>query len=179
MPRRSRTGCARDPAGIAYVDLRAATAAMFAQFRERTLGALGAGTLAILAILAIGLRSPPAAMQAIAPALLGAGWVALAVIAFGGGLSLFHLIALMLVLGIGVNYALFAQAAARRGDGLRDVAVTLALVSGTTAFAFGAMAVSGIPVLRAIGVTVLGGTALTLVACALVVHPPISARVPA
>ncbi len=170
---------ARDPAGIAYVDLRAATGAMFAQFRARTLVAVGVGTLAILAILAIGLRSPQAALQAIAPALLGAGWVALAVIAFGGGLSLFHLIALMLVLGIGVNYALFAQAAARRGDALRDVGVTLALVSGTTAFAFAVMAVSGIPVLRAIGVTVLGGTVLTLVACTLIVHPPLRARVSA
>jgi predicted exporter len=157
------------PAGVEFIDLHARTSAMFAQFRRRTFGAIVAGTLAIIAILAIGLRSPRAAASAVTPALVSAAWTALGVIAFGGGLSLFHLIALMLVLGIGVNYALFAQNAAVRGDSLRALVVTLAVVSGTTAFAFAAMATSAIPVLRAIGVTVFAGTLFTLVACALVV----------
>jgi predicted exporter len=128
--------------------------------------------VAIWAILTLGLRAPRAATQAMAPALIGACWTALGVIAFGGGLSLFHLIALMLVLGIGVNYALFAQDAAQRGDSLRGLAVTLGVVGGTTCFAFGMMATSAIPVLRAIGVSVLAGTLLTLAACALVFSAP-------
>jgi len=160
-----------DPEGATFVDLRAQTAAMFAQFRRRIVAAIVAGALAICVILAIGLRSPRAALEAVAPALAGAAWTALGVVAFGGGLSLFHLIALMLVLGIGVNYALFAQAAADRGDALRELVVTLAVVSGTTAFAFAVMASSAIPVLRAIGVTVLAGTLSTLCACALIVRP--------
>jgi len=160
-----------DPVGATFVDLRAQTAAMFAQFRRRIAAAIVAGALAICVILAIGLRSPRAALEAVAPALAGATWTALGVVAFGGGLSLFHLIALMLVLGIGVNYALFAQAAADRGDALRELVVTLAVVSGTTAFAFAVMASSAIPVLRAIGVTVLAGTLSTLCACALIVRP--------
>ncbi len=164
------------PDGAELVDLHARTATMFSQFRRRTLAAIVAGALAITMILAVGLHSPSAAAQAIAPALLGATWTALGVIAFGGGLSLFHLIALMLVLGIGVNYALFAQGAATRGDAWRSLALTLGVVSGTTCFAFGVMATSATPVLRAIGVSVLAGTLLTLVACALVVSPPARVR---
>jgi predicted exporter len=164
------------PGGAELVDLHARTATMFSQFRRRTLAAIFAGALAITAILAIGLRSPSAAAHAIAPALLGTTWTALGVVAFGGGLSLFHLIALMLVLGIGVNYALFAQGAAARGDAWRSLALTLGVVSGTTCFAFGVMATSAIPVLRAIGVSVLAGTLLTLVACALVVSPAARVR---
>jgi len=160
---------------VEFIDLHARTSAMFAQFRRRTFAAIIAGTLAIAVILAIGLRSPRAAAQAIAPALIGATWTALIMIGVGGGLSLFHLIALMLVLGIGVNYALFAQSAAARGDPLRNLVVTLGVVSGTTAFAFAMMATSAIPVLRAIGATVLAGTVLTLIACALVISAPPSA----
>lgn len=173
----ARLAAAAQPA--TYVDLRERTTRMLAQFRVRTLAAIIAGALSIGVILAIGLRSPRAAAVAIAPALLGASWSALCVIAFGGGLSLFHLIALMLVVGIGVNYALFAQAAATNGDALRDLLVTLALVSGTTAFAFATMATSLIPVLHAIGLTVLGGTLFTLLACALVVRQPPREALPA
>ncbi len=162
-------GRLRAQQGVELIDLHAQTSAMFAQFRRRTFLAIVGGALAIAVILAIGLRSPRAAMSALAPALIGATWAALGIIAFGGGLSLFHLIALMLVLGIGVNYALFAQSAAARKDSLPSLIVTLAVVSGTTSFAFAIMATSAIPVLRAIGVTVLTGTLLTLVACALVV----------
>lgn len=160
-----------DPAAATFVDLRAQATAMFAQFRRRTFAAIVAGALVIGIILAVGLESVRAAAEALAPALVGVAWTALGVMAFDGGLSLFHVIALMLVLGIGVNYGLFAQAAADRGDALRDLVATLALVSGTTAFAFAAMASSTIPVLRGIGVTVLTGTLSTLLACALIVRP--------
>ncbi len=167
-------------AAATLIDLRQQTSAMFAQFRARTFAAIVAGASAIVLILAIGLRSLRAAAAAIAPSLLGATWTAAGVIAFGGGLSIFHLIALMLVLGIGVNYALFVQRAASRGDSLPELCVMLAVVSGTTCLAFGAMATSGIPVLRAIGLTVVAGTVATLAACALVFAPGAgSAPVPA
>ena len=153
---------ARVGGDVRYVDLRAATTTLFEGVRKRTLAAIGAGLVVVLAILAVGLRSPMAALLAMLPAVLGATWSALVVVAFGNGLSVFHLIALLLVVGIGVNYALFVRAAPSPRHAVR----TLAVVGATTATAFAMMATSSLAVLRALGVTVLAGTLATLFICA-------------
>ncbi len=153
--------------GVTLVDLHRASTALFGDLRARTLTVVCAGLVAVYALLAAGLRAPWRAAVTIAPALVGALWAALFVTAFAGGLSIFHLIALLLVVGIGVNYALFAQSAHARGVPRIGLVRTLAVVSATTCFAFGVLAVSSIPVLRAVGLTVLAGTVSTLVVCAL------------
>ena len=153
--------------GVTLVDLHAASTALFGNLRARTLTAVCAGLVAVYALLAAGLRAPVRAALVVAPALVGALWAALLVTAFAGGLSIFHLIALLLVVGIGVNYALFAQSAHARGVSRIGLVRTLAVVSATTCFAFGVLAMSSIPVLRAVGLTVLAGTVSTLVVCAL------------
>ena len=74
---------------------------------------------------------------------------------------------LLLVLGVGINYALFfARAAAAHEDSRRTLR-TLAVVSGTTMCAFGVLALSRIAVLQVIGVTVALGVIYSLVCCAL------------
>ncbi|HEV8500943.1 MAG TPA: hypothetical protein VGR63_05160 [Casimicrobiaceae bacterium] len=153
--------------GVTLVDLHAASTALFGNLRARTLTAVCVGLVAVYALLAAGLRAPVRAALVVAPALVGALWAALLVTAFAGGLSIFHLIALLLVVGIGVNYALFAQSAHARGVSRIGLVRTLAVVSATTCFAFGVLAMSSIPVLRAVGLTVLAGTVSTLVVCAL------------
>ena len=153
--------------GVILVDLHAASTALFGDLRARTLTAVCGGLVAVYALLAAGLRAPVRAALVVAPALVGALWAALLVTAFAGGLSIFHLIALLLVVGIGVNYALFAQSAHARGVSRIGLVRTLAVVSATTCFAFGVLAMSSIPVLRAVGLTVLAGTVSTLVVCAL------------
>ena len=154
--------------GVALVDLHRASTALFADLRMRTLAAVGAGLVVVYALLAAGLRAPSRAAVAMLPALVGASWAALAVAAFAGGLSIFHLIALLLVVGIGVNYGLFAQSAVGRGVSQGALVRTLVVVGATTCFAFGVLAMSSIPVLRAVGFTVLVGTVSTLAVCALV-----------
>lgn len=156
---------------VEFIDLRAQTGALFAQFRDRTLVAIAGSVGLIALLLVVTLRSLAAAGAVLAPALLGAGWAALAIIAFAGGLSLFHLVALMLVLGIGVNYALFLQHAFAQGDLPRAPMTTLMVVASTTGFAFAVMASSAIPVLHALGITVLVGVLATLVACILCLTP--------
>jgi predicted exporter len=150
------------------VDLRARSSMLFARLRSRTGLAIAGGVLAIALCLVGGLRSGAAAARALGPALAGAAWAALAMVAFGGGLSIFHLIALMLVIGIGVNYGLFLEEMRLRHDSPGALALTLVVVGATTLCAFAAMASSSIPVLRAIGATVVVGTASTLLVCALV-----------
>jgi predicted exporter len=154
---------ARIGGDVRYVDLRAATTTLFEGVRRRTLAAIAGGLVVVLGILSVGLRSPAEALLVMIPAMLGATWSALLVVAFGGGLSVFHLIALLLVVGIGVNYALFVRAA----DSPRRAVRTLAVVGATTATAFAMMATSSLAVLRALGVTVLVGTIATLAICAI------------
>src|SRR4030095_10879555 len=81
--------------------------------------------------------------------------------AAGTPLTVFHFVALLLTLGIGVNYALVIERA-RRGDAAPDLWRTLAVVSATALCTFGLLAWSSAPVLRAIGVTVCLGVALSL-----------------
>jgi predicted exporter len=76
---------------------------------------------------------------------------------FGVELTLFHLVALILAAGLGLDYALFFDHA---GDDHADQLRTLhALVvcSLTTLLVFLLLALSSIPVLRAIGTTVTIG----------------------
>ena len=78
----------------------------------------------------------------------------------GHKLSLFHLISLLLVLGICLDYSLFFN---RESSTTRDasqtlIGITVCMVS--TLAVFGLLALSDIPVLAAIGSTVAMGVAL-------------------
>ncbi|MEO8485924.1 MAG: hypothetical protein ABI585_06240 [Betaproteobacteria bacterium] len=153
---------------VEIVDLRGEVGALLGAFRERAMIATGLGVTMIFAILAIGLRSPSRAARVVAPAILAALWTLAAIAGTGHALTIFHLIAVLLVIGVGVNYMLFLFPAA--GERIAGTALaSLAVVSATTLCAFGSMATSSIPVLRALGVTVTLGVVATLVACALLV----------
>ncbi|MDN4051871.1 MMPL family transporter [Massilia sp. YIM B02763] len=80
----------------------------------------------------------------------------------GQGLQLFHVLALMLLLGVGVDYGIFIQEDADK----RDVAPWLAvgLSAASTLLSFGLLALSGTPALHAFGLTMLLGTALVWLA---------------
>ena len=161
-----RRALARD--GVEIVDLRGEVGSLLGAFRERATLATALGVAMIYAILAIGLKAPGRAARVVAPAILAALWTLAAIAATGHALTIFHLIAALLVVGVGVNYMLFAFPA--RGERISDTALmSLAVVSATTLCAFGAMATSAIPVLNALGVTVTLGVVATLVACALLV----------
>ena len=153
---------------VEVVDLRGEVGALLGAFRERALVATGLGVAMIYAILAFGLRSPIRAARAIAPAMLAALWTLAAIAGAGHALTIFHLLAVLFVIGVGVNYMLFVFPAT--GERISDTAlVSLAVVSATTLCAFGAMATSSIPVLSALGVTVTLGVVATLLASALLV----------
>ncbi len=80
-------------------------------------------------------------------------------------LQLFHVLALMLLLGVGVDYGIFMQEDPQRGRDTPWLAVGLS--AANTLLSFGLLALSHTPALRAFGLTMLVGTALTwlLVPC--------------
>jgi predicted exporter len=83
----------------------------------------------------------------------------LAMLGFAGqSLQLFHVLALMLLLGVGVDYGIFMQE--RHGESRDAPWLAVGLSAANTLLSFGLLALSGTPALRAFGLTMLGGTAL-------------------
>ncbi len=153
-------------ARVIALDLRAESSQLMAAFRQRAMLFSGLGALLILGVLAHGLRSAPQALRLMAPVLLAIAMTAGTLVALGRPLSVLHLVALLLVLGVGINYALFFARAAAAQEEIRRTLRTLAVVSSTTLCAFGMLALSRIAVLGVIGVTVALGVAYSLVLCA-------------
>ena len=85
----------------------------------------------------------------------------------GHALSIFHLVALLLVIGVGSNYSLFfdnenfARATPER------TLASLVLCNVSTIIGFGILSFSGAPVLAAIGSTVACGAFLSLLFAAI------------
>ena len=93
-------------------------------------------------------------------------------LAAGFRISLFNLVALLLVVGIGLNYALFFNRPAPGREERERTLLSLAVCCGTTLCAFGCLAFSEKPVLRAIGITVALGTILSLAMSAVLSEQP-------
>jgi len=99
-----------------------------------------------------------ATWRVLAPTALGSiATLALLGIA-GQSLQLFHVLALMLILGVGVDYGIFLQEHGVRRDPIAWLAVVLSALS--TLLSFGLLSLSKTPALQAFGVTMLIGTSL-------------------
>jgi predicted exporter len=86
----------------------------------------------------------------------------LAILGFASqNLQLFHVLALMLLLGVGVDYGIFMQEHPNRRDASQWL--TVGLSAASTILSFGLLALSKTPALHAFGLTMLIGVALTWV----------------
>ncbi|MEJ2403849.1 MAG: MMPL family transporter [Candidatus Thiodiazotropha sp.] len=145
---------------IHYLNLRQETSRLVGEFRSKFLARVALGGLFMLLLLWYGLRSLRQAILTLLPIVV-AILVTVAIL-FGSGdsLNLFHLISLMLVLGIGLDYSLFFNRPDQVSEQLRTLhALTICAISTSGVFAI--LASSSIPVLRAIGLTVAIGVALS------------------
>jgi predicted exporter len=157
-----------EPTRYLWLDFKATSNALITHYRGGILLYSGLGALAILALLSWQLASLKRALRIALP-LAAAVVVTAALIASVEPLSLFHLVALLLVVGIGSNYALFFDRAHHDAVGHESTALTLLLCCATTFIAFGLLSVSATPVLRAIGGAVALGAVLSLVFSALAI----------
>jgi predicted exporter len=160
---------ARSGAQAQWLDLRAESIAMMAAYRQQAVASSLAGMGLIGALLIAGLSSVRRAVRVFAPVVLAVAGTAGLLVAAGTPLTVFHFVALLLTLGIGVNYALVIERASSK-DAALDLWRTLAVVSATTLCTFGLLAWSTAPVLHAIGVTVCLGVVLSLVLGALLIQ---------
>lgn len=157
--------------GIAWLDLRDESAALLGTYRHQVLMATAGGIALIAVVLGMGLKDVRRTGRVLAPVLAATALAAGALVALGTPLTIFHLVALLLVIGVGVNYALFAERAMREPDERPRVVRTLGVVSATTLCAFVTLAFSRIPVLHALGSTVCTGVIATLAVIAWTMPP--------
>ena len=138
-----------DGSAVRWVDKVADVSELLARQRVRMLAVLAIAVVAVAVLLAWRLRT--AWWRALVPTLL-AGALALAATALASQpWQLFHVLALLLLLGVGVDYGIFLLAQPSRRDLRGFVSITLAAAS--TWLAFGLLALSGTPALRAFGLT--------------------------
>ena len=149
--------------GVELVDLKNASLALMATFRERLLAALGTALLVIGVMLLLLTRSPRRTVWLL-------GTIAAAVVvstSFGAwlrdGLSLFDIVALALVAGLGLDYGLFYSRASVESIEAADTRRAVFICALSSILVFGILAFSTTPALHGIGATVAVGVAVAYV----------------
>lgn len=140
--------------GVTLLDMKQASESLIAEQRVRMLWTLAIAAVLLAAAVALALRRRERVLRVLAPMILTTLFVLAALRATGVSLTLFHLIALMLAAGLGLDYALFFEHAARDRAEQRRTLHAVLLCSASTLMVFALLASSSLPVLRAIGVTV-------------------------
>lgn len=162
----------QDLDGARYLDIKSETSQLVVEYRNAALARLAVGSLLIVALLGPALRSAGRLLRVLVPVAMAIVIDLLALMLLGERLSLFHLVSLLLVVGIGLDYSLFFS---RPGDDHDSRARTLHAVlvcAGSTVTVFAILALSDIPVLHAIGTTVAIGVFAAL-AAALILAPEV------
>jgi len=155
-------------AGAQLLDLKQASESLVAAYRERVLAALALAALLLAATVRIALRCWRRTATVLLPVALSTLVVLAALRLAGVELSLFHLVSLVLAAGLGLDYALFFEHAGNeRRQQLRTLHA-IGVCSAMTFAVFALLALSSIPVLRAIGATVALGVAANFVLALLV-----------
>ena len=149
------------------VDLKQVSSEMVDGFRREALQQSAWGAALILVLLIVGLGSLRRTWRVAAPIAVALVLTVALLVASGQRLSVFHLVALLLVLGIGLNYALFFERPAADEAESARTRLSLAVCSISTVATFGFLALSVTPVLHAIGSTVALGALLSLLVAAI------------
>lgn len=152
---------------VVLLDLKREADALVAGYRAEALRLLAIGLACIALLVYAGLRSIPATARVLAPVLAATLLVVATLSLAGVQLTLFHLVALLLVVGVGTNYALFFNQPQESRDERALMLLSLAVASVATLISACALATSGTPVLRAIGLTAAVGTVYALALSAL------------
>lgn len=147
-------------AGVTFVDKIADISALLGRYRREMAWVIACSYVAIFLVLLP--RYGRRAWRVVAPSIL-ASLAALALFGLiGQPLQLFHVLALLIIFGSGVDYAIFLieRPDARAGNAWLGVALS----AMSTLLSFGLLSLSQTPVLRAFGLTMLVGITVSMLA---------------
>lgn len=143
------------------IDLKQEIGELIISYRDQIILYSAAGIILIGALVFAHLRDVVTTLRVILPSFLGIFCATAILQTVGEALNLFHLVSLLLVLGVGINYALFFNRPGINASDEDRVLCSLLICLTTTLIGFGALAASSIPILHSIGITTFSGTAFS------------------
>jgi predicted exporter len=147
--------------GAELIDLKALSHDLLSAARKEALGLLALG-IAVAMLLLVLLRHPLSAVGRSLAVLVFSLAVTTAFLALiGERITMLHILAALLVVGIGIDYTVFFSWQSADDEQRRRTLQALIACVVSTAMVFGLLALSGINVLRAIGLTVAVGACTT------------------
>jgi predicted exporter len=162
---------AAEQPGTTLLDLKQASENLVAHQRERILWCLAISAVLLVIVVSVALRDAARVRRVLAPMALTTLIIVALFHAAGVSLSLFHLIALVLAAGLGLDYALFFEHAAEDPAEQRRTLHAVIVCSLSTFLVFALLALSTLPVLRAIGITVAAGVVSNFLLALLLTRP--------
>ncbi|HVJ90103.1 MAG TPA: MMPL family transporter [Labilithrix sp.] len=146
----------------------------YREVRKATVSMLALGLVLVFGTLLLRYRSMRVALAAFVPAVLGAAGAVSVIGALGMPLNMFHVVALLLVLSMGVDYGIFVVEGRGHPEARASSLVSIVTATSTTLLSFGLLGTSPHPALRALGVTITLGLLLTTLLCpiGLAIAPP-------
>lgn len=151
---------------LSLLDLKTGSEDLVAAYRDEALTWLALGAFVALLVLILGQRSVRRVSRVLLPVVLAVILTASALALAGTAFSLFHLLSLLLVVGVGLDYALFFDRNAADIEACQRTLRANVLCSATSVTVFAVLALSDVPVLHGIGATVAVGALFSLVTAA-------------
>jgi predicted exporter len=156
---------------LAYLDLREGTAELLSGFFTDALDRMLVVAALIVLTLALALRDPVRVSRILMPIAIALTVTFLLVLRLHGAASLFHLISLLLVVGLAIDYGLFLSRPVSDAADRRRTLLSVSVGAVSSCAMFAMLALSDIPALRAIGSTVAVGTLCAFSASLLLARP--------
>ena len=152
-----------------FIDMKAEFDALYSDYLSEAIRLSLAGVGTVILLLAVSLRSPLRLTGVLLPLLIAVVFVVAGLHLLGQRLHLLHLVGLLLIVAVGSNYALFFDRSASQERPDPETLSSMGVANLTTAIGFGTLALSSVPVLKAIGLTVGPGAILALLLAAMFV----------
>ena len=148
--------------GVRLFDQSQFLSGAYRGFRTSTIQMIVAGLFAVFLIVLVRYRRFGPALAAFLPAVLAATTSLALLVLLGYEATLMHLVALLLVLSMGVDYGVFMVESSEHEEGPAPTVVSLVLACISTVLSFGLLAMSANPALRALGLVTGVGVFLSL-----------------
>ncbi|HEV2700817.1 MAG TPA: MMPL family transporter [Steroidobacteraceae bacterium] len=169
-PQRLAALAAASGGTLQLLDLKQAAEDLVSYQRQRILASVAAAAVLLLLVVAATCRSFRRMLRVVTPMALST-LVTLALLHGAGvALNLFHLIALVLAAGLGLDYGLFLERASHESAAHRRALHTVTICATAACVVFAVLGSSALPVLRSIGITVVLGVASNFVLAQLLIR---------
>ena len=146
-----------------HVQIRRATEQLLSDYRQATFDRLVVVLVILILLVGLWTRQWQRTWRIIVPVMIGL-FAGLAVpLMLGVAINVFHLLALLLVLGMGLDYSLFFTTAGEDHLEQQQCLHATGISALTTSLAFLVLAFSSVPVLSAMGQSVSAGIALSFI----------------